>query len=261
MAEFTSYAHGTPCWVDLTSPDLDRSIDFYKELFGWEAAQDPRPEAGGYTMFSLGEKLVAAGSPPQQEGMPSHWTTYIASDDADDTAQRVRDAGGSVVVDPFDVFDAGRMTVAEDPTGAIFGVWQAGEHVGAELANEPGTLTWNECQTDDPAAADEFYTQVFGYEIDVMPMREGGPEYHVLKVGGKGIAGVLGMTPEMKSGGMPPNWSTIFAVADTEEALRRAGELGGETLMGPMEIPEVGVLGVIKDPVGAVFQVLAPPPS
>ena len=112
MAEFTAYAHGTPCWVDVTSPELDKSIEFYKALFGWEAAQDPRPEAGGYTMFSLNGKAVAAGSPPQQEGMPSFWTTYLASDDVDDTAQKIRDAGGTVMVDPFDVFDSGRMTIA-----------------------------------------------------------------------------------------------------------------------------------------------------
>lgn len=260
MAEFTSYAHGTPCWVDVTSPDLDGSVAFYKSLFGWEAEQDPRPEAGSYTMFKKNGKYVAAGSPPQQEGMPSHWTTYIASDDVDETAGKIRDAGGTVLMDPFDVFDSGRMTVAQDPTGAIFGVWQAKEHIGAQLANEPGTLTWNECQTNDPAAADEFYKQVFGYEVDVVPVVEGGPEYHVLKVDGKGIAGVLGITPRME--GVPPNWSTIFAVADTDETVARANELGATTLMEGMDIPEIGRLAVLKDPAGAVFQVLATaPPS
>lgn len=261
MAEFTSYAPGTPCWVDVTSPDLDKTIKFYGDLFGWEAHRVPQPEAGGYTMFTLRDLYVAAGSPPQQEGMPSHWTTYIASDDVDDTAAKIRDAGGTVLMDPFDIFDSGRMTVAQDPTGAIFGVWQAGNHHGAQLANEPGTQVWNECQTNDPAAADEFYKKVFGYEVDVMPMREGGPEYHVLKVDGKGIAGVLGITPQME--GVPPNWSTIFAVADTDETVARAKELGATTLMEGMDLPDIGRLAVLQDPVGAVFQVLqpAPPPA
>ena len=150
MAEFTSYAHGTPCWVDITSPELERTIAFYTGLFGWEAETDPRPEAGGYTMFTKDGKYVAAASPPQQEGMPAYWTTYLASDDVDETARKIRDAGGTLLVDPFDVFDAGRMTVAQDPTGATFGVWQAGSHIGAQLANEPGTLNWNQCQTNDP---------------------------------------------------------------------------------------------------------------
>src|SRR5687768_4862985 len=112
MAEFTSYAHGTPCWVDVTSPDLDSSVKFYTGLFGWDAEQDPNPAAGGYTMFRKNGKYVAAGSPPQQEGMPSYWTTYLASDDVDDTAAKIGDAGGTVMAGPFDVFESGRMAVA-----------------------------------------------------------------------------------------------------------------------------------------------------
>ena len=142
MPEFTSYTHGTPCWTDVTSTDLPRAVEFYGALFGWDADVAPQPEAGGYTMFSLRGKYVAAGSPPQpgQEGIPSHWTTYIASDDVDATAAKIRDAGGTVLAEPFDVFDSGRMTVAQDPTGAVFGVWQAGTHIGAQLANDPGTM-------------------------------------------------------------------------------------------------------------------------
>src|SRR6185436_10751228 len=166
MTEFSSYAHGTPCWVDVTSHELDRTVEFYGGLFGWEAEQDPRPEAGGYTMFTLRGKYVAAASPPQEEGIPAHWTTYIASDDVDDTAAKIRDAGGMLFTEPFDVFDSGRMTVAQDPTGAVFGVWQANEHLGAQLANEPGTLLWNQCQTSDPDRAAAFYQAAFGHEID-----------------------------------------------------------------------------------------------
>jgi uncharacterized protein len=102
MPEFTSYAHGTPCWVDVTSPELDRSIEFYEGLFGWEAHITPQPEAGGYTMFTLKDKYVAAASPPQEERSASYWTTYLASDDVDDTAKKIRDAGGTLFMDPFD---------------------------------------------------------------------------------------------------------------------------------------------------------------
>ena len=237
----------------LNVDDLDTSIAFYTALFGWEAEVAPQPEAGGYTMFMLRGKYVAAGSPPQQEGTPSFWTTYIASDDVDDTATKIREAGGTVMLDPFDVFDSGRMTVAQDPTGAVFGVWQAKEHLGAQLANEPGTFLWNQCQTSDPARATEFYQAVFGYEVDEMDM--GGEQpFRVLKVAGRGIAGVR----EPTTADEPPNWSTVFAVADTDETVTRAKELGGTVLMEPFDLPEIGRLAVLQDPAGAVFQVMKP---
>ena len=188
MTEFTSYAHGTPCWVDVTSPELDKTIEFYKGLFGWEAERIRGPRRVATRCSPWTGKYVAAGSPPQQEGLPSYWTTYIASDDVDDTAAKIRDAGGTVFADPFDVFDSGRMAVAQDPTGAVFGVWQAGTHHGAQLANEPGTLAWNECQTGDPEAAAAFYEAVFGHKVTAAG-RPGQP-YRVLHVGEKGVAGI-----------------------------------------------------------------------
>ena len=240
----------------MTSPELDRSVSFYSDLFGWKAQADSRPEAGGYTMFSLRGKHVAAASPPPpgQESVPSHWTTYLASDDVDETASRVREAGGTLFLEPFDVFDAGRMTVAQDPTGAVFGVWQAGEHIGAELANEPGTLNWNECRTTDPETAATFYERVFGYEIDVQSIGEG-QEYRVIKVGGRGVGGIAELGPRLL--GMPPHWSTVFTVADTDKTVARAVDLGGERLAEPVDIPAVGRLAVLRDPVGAVFGVLS----
>ena len=258
MAEFTSYRHGTPCWVDVTSTDMGATNAFYSGLFGWDA-EDLGEEAGGYTMYTLRGKRVAAGSPPPPgaEGAPPHWTTYLASDDVDDTARKVRDAGGTVLMDPFDVFDSGRMTIAQDPTGAVFGVWRAGTHIGAELANEPGTLNWNECQTGDPGGAGAFYAAVFGHGYEERPMTEGGPIYGVLLVDGRGVAGVLQLAGEMKD--IPPNWSPVFSVADSDETVAKARELGGTALMPGMDLPEIGRLAVIQDPTGAVFQVLQPP--
>ena len=261
MAEFESYEHGTPCWVDVTSTDLDAALAFYEGLFGWESERTTQPEAGGYTMFSLRDKYVAAASPPQQEGIPSHWTTYLASDDVDDTAAKIREAGGTVFMDPFDVFDSGRMTVAQDPTGATFGVWQAKEHIGAQLANEPGTLIWNQCQTPDPVRAAEFYQAVFGYEVDEIQLNETDTPFRVLKVGGRGVAGVR--EPVSQTSGGPPHWSTVFAVADADATVARARELGGDVLMEPLDLPNIGRIAVISDPTGAVFQVMASagPPS
>ena len=163
MAEVTSYRTGQPCWADVTSPDLNAAAAFYSELFGWEAAKDPRPEAGGYTMFTRDGKSVAAASPPQGGGAPN-WIVYLAADDVATIAARIRDAGGNVLMEPFDVFDAGRMTVAADPASARFGVWQAGTHIGSQLSGEPGTINWAEVQTRDHTAAQSFYERVFGYE-------------------------------------------------------------------------------------------------
>jgi uncharacterized protein len=259
MPEFTSYLPGTPCWTDVTSTDLPRAVDFYTGLFGWEAEVAEEPEAGGYTMFTLNGKNVAAGSPPLGDAAASYWTTYIASDDADATAEKIRAAGGTVMMDPFDVFDAGRMTIATDPTGATFGVWQANRHIGAQLANEPGTLNWNECQTGDPAAAGAFYSAVFGHGYEERPMTEGGPVYGVLLVDGRGVAGVLELAGEMKD--IPPNWSPVFSVADSDETVAKARQLGGTALMPGMDLPGIGRLAVIQDPTGAVFQTLQPPPE
>jgi predicted enzyme related to lactoylglutathione lyase len=253
VAEFTEYAHGTPCWTDVTSPDLERTHAFYGALFGWQAETDPRPEAGGYTMYTLRGKSVAAASPPPPgtEGVPPHWTTYLASDDVDATASRIREAGGSVLIEPFDVLDAGRMAVAQDPQGAGFGIWQAGAHVGAGLANEPGTLNWNEVHSADPAGAAAFYAEVFGMEVEESDT--GGPEpYRVLKVQGRGVAGSFRLQE-----GEPPNWMTVFTVADVDATAALARELGGSVLAEPFEIPDVGRFAVLQDPVGAVFGVIA----
>jgi predicted enzyme related to lactoylglutathione lyase len=258
MAEFTSYARGTPCWVDVTSTDLDRTTSFYGDLFGWEAETSPEPEAGGYTMFTLRGKNVAAASPPPP-GSPqtSSWTTYLASDDVDDTAAKIRDAGGTVLMEPFDVFDAGRMTVAKDPTGASFGVWQANRHIGAELANEPGTLNWNQCQTPDPARAADFYAAVLGYGVDEVDVG-GSQPFRVLQVEGKAVAGVREPIPQM---GGAPQWSVVFSVADTDETVAKAQELGGEVLVEPRDLPDIGRIAVLRDPVGAMFQVIQQPPE
>jgi predicted enzyme related to lactoylglutathione lyase len=257
VPEFSSYATGTPCWVDVSSTDLDRSVDFYTKLFGWEAQRDPRPEAGGYTMFALRGKYVAAASPIWQEGMPSVWTTYLASDDVDAVVAKAREAGGNVMVEPFDVLDAGRMTVIQDPTGAVFGVWQAGQHHGSQLANEPGSLSWNQLNTTDLDAATRFYERVFGIEVDVQ--EQAGSEYRVIRANGRPVAGIRPLHAPAE--GVPPHWQTVFSVEDCDAALARVEELGGRKLTEPMDVPSVGRIALVQDPVGATFQVIAAPPA
>ncbi|HXW31682.1 MAG TPA: VOC family protein, partial [Acidimicrobiales bacterium] len=143
MPTVDDYEPGTPSWVDLSSTDLPASVRFYSQLFGW-TAEDQGPDSGGYHMFMKGGRPVAGGMAAMQEGQPSAWMTYVSVADADATTARIGDAGGAVFVGPMDVLAAGRMVVAADPAGAVFGLWQPKEHRGAGVVNEPGALTWNE---------------------------------------------------------------------------------------------------------------------
>ena len=147
------YAPGTPSWIELSSPDTDAAAQFYGELMGWSATEPGSEETGGYRMFQLHDKNIAGLMGHMQEGQPTAWATYVSVADADETAGKVRAAGGSVVLEPMDVMDIGRMALFADPTGAVFGVWQPKSFTGADLVNEPGSLCWNEVLTRDADAA------------------------------------------------------------------------------------------------------------
>jgi predicted enzyme related to lactoylglutathione lyase len=252
MPDVTSYETGEPCWADVVSPDVDAAAKFYSQLFGWQADKAPQPEAGGYTMFSRNGKYVAAASPPMDDNIPPHWNVYLASSDVDDSAARIRSAGGTVLMEPFDVFDSGRMTFAVDPAGAVFGVWQAGNHIGSQLRREPGTINWAEVQTRDRAAAQPFYEQVFGYEIDVMPMATG--DYVLLKLGDRPVAGMIEIQPDW--GDVPSNWSVVFEVEDCDATVARVQELGGSVIREPHSLEGVGRFAVVADPWAAAFTVI-----
>ena len=164
MAERKSYSPGTPSWVDLGTADPQAAAGFYGELFGWVAAFDPRPEAGGYGMFSLRDHLVA-GIGPQTDPGPPHWAVYVSVADIDATAAKVVDNGGKLLVGPMEVLTAGWFAVAADPAGSVFSLWQPGDHAGAGLVNEPGAFTWNELATTDLPGARDFYIAVFGLSL------------------------------------------------------------------------------------------------
>jgi predicted enzyme related to lactoylglutathione lyase len=255
MPERTSYANGVPSWVDLASADVDASIAFYGGLFGWEhAATGPPEETGGYGMFSVRGKVVAGIVPLQNEQHPPVWSTYIAVDDADATIADATEAGGQVALPAMDVMDAGRMAVLIDPVGAFVGLWQSGDHSGAQLVNEPGTLGWNELQCRDRDAALAFYTRVFGYEPEGMPGPFG--EYAVLKLDGKVVGGVLEMNEQWPEG-VPPHWHVYFVVADADASVARAMELGRTVDVEPFDAPGVGRVAMVSDSNGTHFSIIA----
>ncbi len=242
------YAEGIPSWIDLATPDLEGAKSFYGELFGWEF-EDTGSDMGPYTMVSQ-KGLVAAGIGIAPEGQPSVWSTYFAVDDADATATKIEDAGGSMMMECSDIPGAGRLAFATDPTGAAFGIWQAGEHFGAAIVNEHGSLNWNELTSDDLESALPFYEKVFGHAIRKTENPTG--DYTLLSINDTEIAGA--MAPPVPN--IPNNWGIYFAVDDTQKAIDTALANGGSKTYGPMDIPDVGIIAGLQDPYGAFFTVI-----
>ena len=250
------YAPGTPSWVELSSQDADASAAFYGELMGWAAAEaGPPAETGGYRLFQQDGKSVAGLMGHMQEGHPTVWVTYFSTADANETASKVRDAGGGVIVEPMDVMDIGRMAVFSDPTGAVFGVWQPKTFQGAELKNTPNSLCWTEVYTRDPERDKEFYPAVFGWGIGRAPF-EGPPEsYVVWERNGDQVGGMMPMSDESFPSEVPPHWGVCFEVADTDAIVAKARELGATVTFEGMDMP-IGRLAGFIDPQGASFSVL-----
>jgi uncharacterized protein len=246
-------APGTPSWVDLGTPDINASKAFYSALFGWTAHAVEAPEAGGYTTFHLGgDKRVAGVGPLPNPGPPPAWTTYVSVVDADATTAAATDAGGKVLMAPMDVLDQGRMALLQDPTGAVFGLWQPREHKGADVFNQPGSLSWNELSTRDVPAATRFYTSVFGWGAKTS---EGPQPYTEWQNDGRTVGGMMA-TPEQVPASVPPHWLVYFAVANCQATADRAVELGGQVQMATTTIPQ-GKFAVLSDPQGATFAVIA----
>ena len=251
MAEHTSYPPGTPSWIDLGTEDVDKTSAFYSELFGW-TVEDLGIDAGNYRMAKLRGKEVAGLGPSM--GGPAAWATYVTTADVSVTADTVVANGGTVVMPPLQVFEAGHMAVFTDAEGAFFSAWQPGKSIGCELTLEPGTLCWNELNSRDQKKAIAFYGAVFGWKADVQ--EAGGTTYASLTLadGESVVGGCLQMTDEMQ--GIPPHWMVYFAVDDCEKAVGDVERLGGHVTLPPFDIPNVGRNAVVTGPHGEVFSVI-----
>jgi uncharacterized protein len=248
MSERNGYEHGVPCWVDTWQDDRDAAGAFYGNLFGWDLAAGP-----DYAMArSSGADVAGIGS-PRPAGVPAQWTTYVWVDSADDATARARDAGGAVLTDPFDALDGGRIAILADPAGAAFGVWQPGEHRGAQRVNEPSAWAMSMLLTPDTEAATRFYGDVFGWQTEPF-----GPATMFR------LPGFFGGEPSqpvprdvvavMVEGDPPPRWRVDFWVADADGAVARAEELGGQ-VVEPVTPSPVGKAAVLADPAGAEFSI------
>ncbi len=250
----TPWPDGTPCWVDIGVPDIEAAKAFYTELLGWEYVGGDE-QYGGYTSAQLGGRMVAGLGPQQDPSDPPRWTTYFAADDAAATAAKIKEAGGSVIVEPMEVGPMGTMVIARDPQGNVFGLWQSGQHTGYQIHNEPGALAWNEAMVGDTAAAKQFYSAVFGFRFEQMGPEAGGGDmdYATFSTGANPLGGLGAADPSM-----PKGWLTCFSVASTDAAVATVEARGGTVTMAPMDTP-FGRFAVVADPWGAAFEVMQEP--
>ena len=255
MPEVSQFQPGLPSWADLSTPDAEESASFYGGIVGWETKEAPGgpEETGGYRLFLKDGKQVAGLMQIQQEGQPPSWNTYISVADADETAEKVKEAGGQVIVEPMDVADQGRMAFFADPTGAAFGVWEPRTHKGAELVSEPGATAWHQVNTRDPEKAVEFYRAVFGWDCERRDT--GGAEYWEWQLEGNSAAGMLRMGDDFPDE-VPAHWIVYIAVEDTDAAARKASEGGAEVRADPFD-SEAGRIAVLTDPHGAAFALIS----
>ncbi len=254
MSERTTYVPGTPSWVDLATPDVDAAARFYGDLFGWEVPERPdSAQMGGYRRAEKDGKDVAGMMPLMQEGQPPAWSTYVSVDDADAIGRAIQENGGTMVAEPMAVSTFGRLAIFTDPEGAFFGIWEPADFAGAGLVNEPGAFAWNELNTGNAAAAKEFYGRVFGWEFEDRET-ENADSYVICMIGDGQVGGMLEMSGQIPAE-IPPHWGTYFAVEDTDAAIERVKELGGESVMDPMEV-DAGRIALVRDPWGATFSVI-----
>jgi len=254
MAERTKHEPGTFSWVELATRDSAAAKRFYTSLFGWGVDEMPVGDGTTYTMLTKNGKRVGAlyQMSAQQQGVPPHWNSYVTVASADDSAAQAKKLGGNVMLEPFDVLDAGRMAVVSDPTGAVFSLWQPKRHIGADLVNEPGAFCWNELYTTDPNKAADFYMGLFGWTKDARHMDYG--EYVIFNRGGRQMCGMMQIPKEW--GPVPPHWLVYFAVDDCDASVAKATSLGAKAMMPPMDIENVGRFAMLTDPEGAGFAVI-----
>jgi len=253
-----THAHGAFCWVELATSDSDGAKTFYTALFDWQY-QDDDGGPGTYTTLLRRDQQV--GALYQESGpTPPHWSLYINVANADEQAARARKLGASVLQEPFDVMDAGRMAIVQDPVGAVFCLWQARKNKGMGISGEPGAFCWGELTTADDAAALHFYRELLGWTSrDSSADAADGHAYTELELDGNPIGGVARL--QGKQAGTPAHWTAYFQVSDCRESTARARNLGASILLDCQEIPAVGRFSMMADPQGAVFSIYQPSDS
>lgn len=263
MSQTRTYPHGVPSWIDTEQPDPEAAQDFYRRLFGWEFQIVSPPDAPFYAIASVaGRETAGLGV---AEAQPAAWNTYIAVDDADDATEQASAAGGEIVAEPFDVGEAGRLAICRDPGGAAFRLWQAQQHPGAQMVNEPGSWNFSDLHTDRPDEV-SFYTGLFGWALDDLGfanlVRRAGYGDHLEAtvdpdirarqrgIGPPGFEDAIAWVGELEPG-TSPHWHVTFAVEDRDAAAAAARRLGAD-VVSTAETRWTRT-ALVRDPQGAIF--------
>ncbi|NRA72666.1 MAG: VOC family protein [Gammaproteobacteria bacterium] len=251
-----NYSHGQFCWIELTAQNWQQAKDFYCNLFGWTAIDQPIGDDLYYTMWQRDGKTVAAmhqaTSVQQERGVTTNWLSYIAVDDASVSTVQAKALGAEIIVGPYDVMDAGRMSIIKEPDGAHFAIWQGIKHPGIELRDSENTLCWNELASKNADVSADFYTKLFNWQAADKSM--GSVKYTEMTAAGSPQAGIMEMTEEW--GDIPPHWMPYFQVESCDDMAKQAEKLGATICVPPTSIPDVGRFSVIQDVQGATFSVI-----
>lgn len=249
------YFQGQPCWIELASSNINASKQFYSSLFNWEIIDMPIPQ-GIYSMLAIdGDDIGAMYQLPEEmlaNGDTTQWTVYFAVENLDSSLVDVIGAGGTLLIGPHDVGEAGRMAIVQDPEGARFALWQAKNHLGAQRAAETHTLCWVELACRDTQEAKKFYPHIFGWGTRDSNMD--GMDYTEWQVGAQDIGGMMAMTEEW--GDIPAHWMLYFTVENCDDKAAQVEPLGGKVCVPPTDIPNVGRFAVINDPDGGFFSII-----
>jgi len=254
MPEFTSHEPGAFCWIELATSDTAGAKSFYTSLFGWTVNEFPMGEQGTYSIFQKNGLDAAAmyKQDASQQGIPPNWMSYVNVTSADESAAKAKSLGATVMMEPFDVYDFGRMSVLADPQGAVFSLWQANKNIGVHIRDDNDTLSWNELQARDLDKARAFYTGLFGWSL------KESPDYTEIHLGKRGIGGMM----ESKAPpGAPSFWLPYFLVENCDATVGKASASGGAVHVPGTDIPNVGRFAVLQDPQGAAFSIIQMSPG
>ena len=251
MPDIDAHAPGSFCWVELGTTNQESAKAFYAAVFGWHATDFPIGAGETYTMFDLEGAITGAA---YRSGRGVCWNLYVAVEDADAIAEKVKPLGGKVLRGPMDVNDYGRMAVIADPAGAAFCIWEANNHKGVDAVGEEGTLCWADLSTPDIAKAKDFYTGLFGWNM--FPDARDASGYLHIQNGADVIGGV--QTAEQRNRYAPPHWLVYFQTVDCDGAAKKAEQHGAKIHLPPLSLPNVGRFSVLADPQGAVFALFEP---
>jgi predicted enzyme related to lactoylglutathione lyase len=256
MPHVEAHTPGSFSWFELATSDQAAAKSFYQGLLGWTSHDHPMGPGEAYTIFYKDGRDVAAGytlrEDQRKQGVPPHWLVYVTVDNVDEMAKKAKSLGGTVVAEPFDVMENGRMAVVIDPAGAAIALWQPNKHPGVKITTDPGSFTWAELLTKDAAASKAFYTKLFGWTTMGMPL-PGGEEYTVVSLGEKPVGGIYQLPADQPT---PSAWGIYFEVEDCDATIDAAKAKGAKVCMGPHEMPNVGRFATLQDPQGAMFSVI-----